>query len=53
MEENNLHQLAIEFMEQFPNNEELSLDEFLIEYREELTEEQYQLGNYILELFYI
>jgi len=53
MEENNLHQLAIEFMEQFPNKEELSLDEFLIEYREELTEEQYQLGNYILELFYI
>ena len=53
MKEEYLHELACKFMDQFPNKQELSLDEFLIEYHEELTEEQRELGNYILELFYI
>jgi hypothetical protein len=47
----NLHKLARLFMYQFPDLETLSLDEFLMEYREELTDEQYKLGTYILTLF--
>ena len=49
--EEKLHELARMFMYQFPDLEETSLDEFLIEYREELTDEQYELGSYILTLF--
>lgn len=46
-----LHELARMFMYQFPDLETLSLDKFLMEYREELTDEQYELGTYILTLF--
>ena len=46
-----LHELARMFMYQFPDLETLSLDEFLMEYREEFTDEQYDLGRYILNLF--
>ena len=49
--EDNLHKLSLFFMCQFPDLPVLSLDEFLIEYREELTDEQYELGSYILTLF--
>lgn len=51
MTEDKLHEFARMFMYQFPDLETLSLDEFLIEYRDELTDEQYNLGNYILTLF--
>ena len=46
-----LHELARLFMYQFPDLETLSLDEFLVEYRDELTDEQYELGRYIITLF--
>ena len=49
--EEKLHELAVLFMNQFPDLEELSLDEFIMGYREELTDEQYELGTYILTLF--
>ena len=49
--EEKLHELARMFMYQFPDLPVLSLDEFLMEYREELTDEQYELGSYILTLF--
>lgn len=49
--EEQLHELAVLFMNQFPDFEELSLDEFLMEYRSVLTDEQYQLGKFILTLF--
>jgi hypothetical protein len=49
--EEKLHELAVLFMCQFPDALPISLDEFLIEYREELTDEQYELGTYILTLF--
>ena len=49
--EEKLHELARMFMYQFPDLGTLSLDEFLMEYREELTDEQYELGTYILTLF--
>ena len=49
--EEKLHELARMFMYQFPDLECQSLDEFLMDYREELTDEQYELGSYILTLF--
>ena len=49
--EEKLHELARMFMYQFPDLPVLSLDEFLMEYRDELTDEQYELGYYILTLF--
>jgi hypothetical protein len=49
--EEKLHELARMFMYQFPDLPMGSLDEFLMEYREELTDEQYELGTYILTLF--
>lgn len=49
--EEKLHELARLFMYQFPNLEESSLDEFLMDNRDELTDEQYELGTYILTLF--
>ena len=49
--EEKLHELARMFMYQFPDLEETSLDDFLMEYREELTDEQYELRTYILTLF--
>jgi hypothetical protein len=50
MNEEILHELARLFMSQF-NNEQMSLDEYLVEYSDKLTEEQYKLGCYILSLF--
>ena len=50
MNENNLHELARLFMGQF-NFEVLSLDEWLIEHSEELTDDERNLGYYILNLF--
>jgi hypothetical protein len=50
MNENTLHELARLFMVQF-DFEQMSLDEYLVEHSDELTEEQYKLGYYILSLF--
>jgi hypothetical protein len=49
--EEQLHELARMFMYQFPELTPLSLDEFLLEYQESLTQEQINLGYAILELF--
>lgn len=51
MEEEKLHKLALLFMSQFRDLEQMSLDEFLMEHRFTLTNEQYKLGVYILTLF--
>jgi hypothetical protein len=51
MNEDQFHELARLFMYQFTDLKPLSLDEFLMEYRDEMTDEQYQLGMHILELF--
>jgi hypothetical protein len=51
MNEDQLHELARMFMQQFPVLEPLSLDEFLIENSNALYPEQINLGNYILSLF--
>ena len=51
MREGDLHKLAKLFMNQFPDLPMWSLDEFLMEYRDEMTDEQYKLGTYILTLF--
>jgi hypothetical protein len=50
MNEDHLHQLARLFMSQF-SFKQLSLDEYLLEYSEELTDDERNLGYYILELF--
>ena len=49
--ENDMHELARMFMDQFPTLDEMSLDEFLYEYNEELTDEQNELGHHILDMF--
>ena len=51
MNENQLHELARRFMEQFPLLESMSLDEFLTENGNALYPEQLNLGLYILSLF--
>lgn len=51
IEEDLLYGLALVFMEQFEELEPLSLDEFLIEYRNVLTSEQLHLGYCILRMF--
>ena len=51
MKEDQLHELARMFMEQFPLLEPMSLDEFLAENSNALYPEQINLGNYILTLF--
>lgn len=48
----NLHELARLFMYQFPKLESMSLDDFLCEYENVLTEEQKELGYAILNMFY-
>ena len=48
--EDHLHQLARLFMSQF-SFKQLSLDEYLLEYNEELTDDERNLGYYILALF--
>ena len=47
----NLHNIALLFMRQFPHLELLSLDEFLMEHFEELTPTQIKLGEAILKQF--
>lgn len=49
--EDNMHELARLFMYQFPTLDEMSLDEFLLEYNSVLTDEQNELGYHILEMF--
>ena len=51
MNVDHLHELARMFMYQFPELKPLSLDDFLAEYSDVLTKEQYDLGIYIVELF--
>lgn len=48
--EDQLHELARLFMSQFPLKPH-SLDEFLMEYHDQITVEQRKLGFYILEMF--
>lgn len=49
--EDDMHELARKFMEQFPTLEMMSLDEFLYEYNTVLTDEQNELGHFILDMF--
>ena len=49
--EDDMHELARMFMYQFPKLQPMSLDEFLYEYNEELTDEQNELGHHILDMF--
>ena len=53
--ENVLHDKAVQFMdeieEKHPNLEQMSLDEFMCEYKSLLTLEELQKGNLILEAF--
>jgi hypothetical protein len=50
MKEDQLHELANLFMSQFVY-EPCSLDDFLYDYKATLTEDELNLGNYILKLF--
>jgi hypothetical protein len=50
--EGDLHELARLFMDQFSFKRDMSLDEFLSEYREKLTDDERNLGYCILQLFY-
>ena len=50
MHEDQLHELARLFMNQFIY-EPCSLNEFLYDYKTVLTEDELNLGNYILTLF--
>jgi len=49
--ENDMHELARLFMDQFQLTDKLSLDEFLFVYHKELTHEQNELGHHILDMF--
>jgi hypothetical protein len=53
IEEQKLHELAVLFMDQFSIGSDLSLDEFLHEHGEELTDDERNLGYHILSLFNI
>lgn len=53
IDEKKLDELALLFMNQFSIGNDLSLDEFLSEYREELTDDERNLGYHILGLFEI
>ena len=53
IEENKLHELAILFMDQFTIGRDMSLDEFLSEHGDELTDDERNLGHHILSLFNI
>ena len=48
--ETKIHQLAVLFMDQF-SFKKLSLHEFLLEYGEDLTDDERNLGYHILEIF--
>ena len=51
MNEDQLHELCRLFMDQFNFSIALSLDEFLMEHRDELTDDERKLGFFILALF--
>lgn len=47
----NLHNIALLFMQQFPHLELMSLDEFLYVHKEVLTRDEFLLGDAILKQF--
>ena len=47
----NLHKIALLFMQQFDALEIMSLDEFLMEHRTKLTDTEFFLGDAILKQF--
>lgn len=49
--EEKLHELARLFMDQFSFKRDMSLDEFLHEHNERLTDDERNLGYHILSLF--
>lgn len=49
--EDQLHELARLFMDQFNFSIALSLDGFLMEHRDELTDDERNLGFFILDMF--
>jgi hypothetical protein len=49
--EDDMHQLARLFMSQFPHLKMMSLDDFLFEYNDQLTDEQNELGHHLLDMF--
>jgi len=49
--ENGMHELARLFMAQFTQLEMMSLDDFLFEYHDQLTDEQNELGHHLLDMF--
>ena len=49
--EDDMHKLARLFMDQFQLLDQMSLDDFLFEYNDELTDEQRELGHHILDMF--
>lgn len=51
IKEEKLHELALLFMGQFSFGLKLSLDEFLAEHSEELTDDERNLGYHILQMF--
>lgn len=51
IKEEKIQELALLFMEQFSFGLELSLDEFLSEYSEDLTDDERNLGYHILQMF--
>ena len=46
-----MHELARLFMGQYPQLKMMSLDEFLFEYHDQLTDEQNELGHHLLDMF--
>ena len=50
--EDQSHELARMFMNNFLHLEPLSLDEFLVEYEDNLTEDQLVIGYAILDMFF-
>ena len=53
MNEDLLHQLAVNFMDQFPELENDSLDDFLKANEDNMSRNQYVSGLYIIELIYL
>ena len=51
IEEKKLHELSVLFMDQFSIGSGLSLDEFLSEHGDELTDDERNLGYHILDMF--
>jgi len=51
VKEETLHELALLFMSQFSFGSGKSLDEFLSEHSEELTDDERNLGHHILQMF--